>query len=42
LGVSLDFISYPQQTPDGQAMRDWIADTIRPFSKQRMLEALGD
>jgi hypothetical protein len=31
LGLELEFISYPQQTPQGQAMRDWIVNTIRPL-----------
>lgn len=40
LGVSLKFISYPQQTPQGQAMREWIVDQIKPLSRRRMLEAI--
>ena len=41
LKLDLDFLSYPQQTPQGQAMREWIVDQIRPFSKQRMQAALA-
>ena len=40
LGVELGFMSYPQQTEAGRAMRDWIVREIRPFSRQRMIEAL--
>lgn len=28
LGVDLDYISYPQQTEPGKAMREWIVDNI--------------
>lgn len=31
LGIELDFISAPQQTPEGQRMRAWIADEIQPI-----------
>jgi len=31
LGIELEFISAPQQTPEGQRMREWIADTIQPI-----------
>lgn len=37
LGVELDFISHPQQTPAGQAMRDWIVENIRPFDRHKMV-----
>jgi hypothetical protein len=40
LGVSLRFLSYPQQTPQGQAMREWIVDAIRPASRNRVLAGL--
>ena len=40
LGLDLEFLSYPQQTPQGQAMREWIVDTIKPFSREQMLHAL--
>jgi len=38
LGVELDFISHPQQTPAGQSMRDWIVDTVQPFDRRAMIE----
>ncbi len=37
LSVTLDFISYPQQTDRGQAMREWIATEIQPLNRRRML-----
>jgi hypothetical protein len=41
LGVGLDFMSYPQETGPGQAMRDWIADEIRVLDRDRMMAGLG-
>jgi hypothetical protein len=38
LQIELDFISHPQQTPAGQAMRAWIVESIRPFDRQQMIE----
>jgi len=35
LGVELEFISAPQQTPEGQLMRDWIVENIRPIKPLR-------
>jgi hypothetical protein len=41
LGLELRFMSYPQQTEAGRAMREWIVREIRPLSRRRMIEALG-
>lgn len=41
LGVPLGFLSYPQQTEAGRAMRTALVEEIRPFSRRRMLAALG-
>ena len=38
LGVSLDFISYPQQSPEGQKMRKWIVENIRPIVKKKLFQ----
>ncbi len=38
LGISLDFISYPQQSPEGQEMRKWIVDNVRPIVKKRLFQ----
>ncbi|MBL7645270.1 MAG: hypothetical protein JNK74_03665 [Candidatus Hydrogenedentes bacterium] len=40
LNLELDFLSYPQQTPQGQAMREAIVRNIKPISRKRMLDAL--
>lgn len=39
LALRLEFLSYPQQTPEGQAMRDWIVDEVRPLDREKMLSA---
>ncbi|MEN8193491.1 MAG: hypothetical protein ABFS12_11785 [Bacteroidota bacterium] len=36
LGVKLDFMSYPQQSPEGQKMRDWIVENIKPITKEKL------
>ena len=41
LTVELDFMSYPQQTPQGQEMREWIVREVRPIGRARMIEALA-
>ena len=38
LGISLDFISYPQQSPEGQKMRKWIVDNIQPIVKKKLFK----
>lgn len=38
LGVKLEFLSASQDTPEGQAMREWIVDTVKPLNRQKMLE----
>ena len=39
LDFELDFISYPQQTPEGKDMRKWIVDNIRPIKKEKLYGA---
>ncbi|MCL4180370.1 MAG: hypothetical protein KJ072_21820, partial [Verrucomicrobia bacterium] len=41
LGVELRFLSYPQQSEPGKAMRDEIVREVRPLDRERMLRALG-
>ena len=36
LGLHLDFISAPQETPEGRSMREWIADEIRFVDRAAM------
>ncbi len=38
LGVELDFISSPQETPEGRRMREWIADAVEPVDRRKMCE----
>ena len=38
LGISLDFISYPQQSPEGQKMRKWIVENIQPIVKKKLFQ----
>jgi hypothetical protein len=38
LGISLDFISYPQQTPEGQEMRKWIVENVKPIVKKKLFQ----
>ena len=34
--ISLDFMSYPQQSPEGQEMRKWIVKNIQPIDKKKL------
>ncbi len=36
LDLKLDFISYPQQSQEGQKMRRWIVDNIQPLKKEKL------
>ena len=38
LGISLDFISYPQQSPEGCQMRKWIVETVQPIEKKKLFQ----
>jgi len=42
LGLSLDFISAPQETPDGKRMREWIVESVAYLSCRKMFEAAAD
>jgi len=39
LDIRLDFMSYPQQSPEGQKMRKWIVENIRPVVKEKLFLA---
>ena len=41
LGIELDFMSYPQDTPAGREMRDWIVENVRPVDRTAMRQAAG-
>ncbi len=38
LGLELDFMSYPQQSEPGQAMREWIVRNVKPVDRDRMID----
>ncbi|MEI6291475.1 MAG: hypothetical protein WCP19_13675, partial [Chloroflexota bacterium] len=38
LGIQLEFISHPQQTSEGQTMREWIVNSVQPFNRSAMIE----
>jgi hypothetical protein len=40
LGVELQFLSYPQQSEPGKAMRDEIVREVRPLNREWMLQGL--
>jgi hypothetical protein len=40
LGVELQFLSYPQQSAPGKAMREEIVREVKPLNRERMLQAL--
>ena len=41
LGLTLGFMSHPQQTPRGQEMRRWIVDTIKPLDRDRVVAGIS-
>jgi deoxyhypusine synthase len=38
LGISLDFISYPQESEEGKSMREWIVENVKPVDRRKLLE----
>jgi hypothetical protein len=42
LKIELDFISYPQESEQGQRMRDWIVDNVGFLDRERMLRRLRE
>jgi len=40
LGVELKFLSYPQQSEPGKAMRDEIVRDVKPLNREQMLQRL--
>ena len=37
LGINLEFLSASQDTQEGQEMRDWIVQNVKPLDRQKML-----
>jgi hypothetical protein len=42
LDLDLEFISAPQETPEGKAMRDWIVDVVQPVDRGCMIGAIPE
>ncbi len=38
LGITLEFMSYKQETEEGKAMREWIVANVRPLDRAKMLK----
>jgi hypothetical protein len=36
LSIQLDFMSYPQQSPEGKEMRKWIVNNVKPICKEKL------
>jgi len=41
LGIKLDFLSASQETPEGQAMRNWIVENVKPLNREKMLRGVS-
>ena len=41
LGVELEFLSAPQDTDPGRAMREWIVSAVKPVSREKMLREMA-
>ncbi len=41
LGTKLDFMTYPQSTPAGREVREWIVQHIQPISRERLMKTRG-
>jgi hypothetical protein len=39
LNIKLDYINHPQQTEEGQRMREWLVNEIRPFDRDMMIKS---
>lgn len=39
LGITLEFMSYPQQSEPGKSMRDWIVENVAPVDRDQMRAA---
>lgn len=37
LEISLDFLSYPQESEEGKKMREWIVENVKPIGREKML-----
>jgi hypothetical protein len=42
LGIGLEFLSYPQESPQGKQMREWIVENVGVLDRQRMIAGLKE
>jgi hypothetical protein len=42
LGLTLEFLSYPQESDPGRRMRDWIVENVRILDRERMRRRLRE
>ena len=42
LDIDLDYMSYPQSTPDGKEMREWIVEEVKPIDSEKMYAGFKD
>jgi len=38
LGISLDFLSYPQESEEGKRMREWIVENVKAIDREKVLK----
>jgi len=38
LGISLDFLSYPQESEEGKRMREWIVENVKAIDRKKLLK----
>lgn len=38
LDISLEFMSYPQESEEGQVMREWIVENIKAIDREKLLQ----
>jgi len=38
LGISLDFLSYPQESEEGKRMREWIVENVKLIDRKKLLK----
>ena len=38
LGISLDFLSYPQESEEGKKMREWIVENVKAIDRKKLLK----
>ena len=41
VGISLDFLSYPQESEQGKRMRPWIVENVDVLDRDRMMKSIA-